>query len=185
MSLQAWNSPLRARKSWFLLGDEIAAIGNGIACPEQHIGVGWDGERRRTETIVENRKLGAEGTNRFIVDDVEKPSGMNWTELMPGVSWAHLEGNEPGSGIGYYFPGGAMVHGLREERRDRWRSINIRNDSDREASNSFLSLWFDHGTSPEHADYAYVLLPGLTASETGKYAADPGIVVAANTEDVH
>lgn len=185
MSLQAWNSPLRARKSWFLLGDEIAAIGSGIACPEQHIGVGWDGERRRTETIVENRKLGAEGTNRFIVDDVEKPSGMNWTELMPGVSWAHLEGNEPGSGIGYYFPGGAMVHGLREERRDRWRSINIRNDSDREASNSFLSLWFDHGTSPEHADYAYVLLPGLTASETGKYAADPGIVVAANTEDVH
>lgn len=185
MALQAWNSPLRARKSWFLFGDEIAALGSGISCPEQHVGIGWDGKRRRTETIVENRKLGEEGANRFIVDDVEKPSGMDWSEQMTGVSWAHLAGSEPGYGIGYYFPGGATVNGLREERRDRWRSINIRNDSDREASNSFLSLWFDHGTSPERADYAYVLLPGLTASETGNYAADPGIVVAANTEDVH
>jgi regulation of enolase protein 1 (concanavalin A-like superfamily) len=55
---------LRARKSWFLLDDEIVALGAGINSTSG----------RTIETVVENRSLNSQGDNGLVVDGVLQPS---------------------------------------------------------------------------------------------------------------
>ncbi|QNK59585.1 hypothetical protein H7F31_12410 [Paenibacillus sp. PAMC21692] len=57
------------------------------------------------------------------VDGVEKSSASGWSETMPGVHWAHIAGDNSGRDIGYYFPGGWMIKGLRETRTGSWNEI--------------------------------------------------------------
>ena len=76
------------------------------------------------ETIVENRKLGSNGDNTLTVNGVAESSAIGWSESMANVQWAHLAGNATGSDIGYYFPGGASLNGLRETRTGAWSDIN-------------------------------------------------------------
>jgi hyaluronate lyase len=176
MSLHPYNQNLSAKKSWFMFDDEVVALGSDIRSTD---GIA-------VETIVENRKLNGSGSNAFIVDGAAKPSATGWSETMSNTSWAHLAGNVAGSDIGYYFPGTAAVHALRESRTDSWTSINDRPvTSAAMHTNNFLNLWFNHGTNPSGEKYEYVLLPNKTAVQTGDYAAAPDIVVLENTSDVH
>lgn len=48
-------------------------------------------------------------------------------------------------------------------------------------TNSFLTLWFDHGANPNNEDYSYVLLPNKSSLEVAGYAANPDITVVENT----
>ncbi|HEY0947669.1 MAG TPA: polysaccharide lyase beta-sandwich domain-containing protein, partial [Opitutaceae bacterium] len=46
-----------------------------------------------------------------------------------------------------------------------------------------FSLWFDHGTGPQDASYAYVILPGSSEPETAEFAARPPSAVVANDRE--
>jgi hyaluronate lyase len=80
MHLDAYNSLLSSRKSWFMFDNEIVCLGNSIS----------DGTNGPVETIVENRRLGAYGNNAFTVNGVRShpgPAGMRpWPEP-PGRIW--------------------------------------------------------------------------------------------------
>jgi hyaluronate lyase len=177
MSLDGWSNNLWARKAWFMFDDEVVALGAGITDSGQ-TGNGWDGTPRKVETVIENRKLNASGGNTLLVNGSNKTATPSWSQS--GVTWAHLAGSAPGSDIGYYFPGGAEVKGLRESRTGRWSSINV-NGSTADTTNNFQQLWFDHGTNPTGEAYAYALLPGKSGAQTGSYAADPDIAVLENS----
>ncbi|WP_189819322.1 polysaccharide lyase 8 family protein [Streptomyces olivaceoviridis] len=102
------------------------------------------------ETVVDSRNLGENGTHG----------------LVRGRNWAHLE--EHG---GWILPYGGDLRTLREDRTGAWSDINT-TSTDERRTRRWQTLWLDHGTDPEDARYAYVLLPGASRAETAARAAD-------------
>src|SRR5262249_26343386 len=105
MELKAYGSSLTARRSWFMFDDEIVALGAAINSTDS-AGV---------ETIVENRKLDADGSNALTVNGEQKPATLGWSEAMSDVSWFHLDGTG-----GYSFPEPPVGDGGRPTRSRLW-----------------------------------------------------------------
>ncbi len=178
--LHPFEQSLTAQKSWFMFGDEIACLGSGIAAADQ----------KTVETIVENRKLNAEGTNRLIVNNQAMPSRLGWSEKLKDVKWIHLQGAGPDSSIGYYFPtqpgqsNSNEICLLREARTDAWHAIN-QAESRNPHTRSFIQIWIDHGTDPEDASYAYFLLPNRAPEQLNAYASAPSMEILENSKEAH
>ncbi|OME01437.1 hypothetical protein BSK64_21605 [Paenibacillus odorifer] len=173
MDLDPDNSTLSGKKSWFMFDDEIVALGAGITSTDN----------RKVETIVDNRKLKASGENVLTVNGEAKPSALGWSESMNQVHWAHLEGNVPGSGIGYYFPDAPTIDGLRESRTGAWKDIN-QGGSTEPITRNYASLSIAQGTNPVNQSYSYVLLPNQDETATARYSSSPDIEIIANTDSV-
>ncbi|MGW2476477.1 polysaccharide lyase 8 family protein [Streptomyces sp. NPDC001665] len=157
------GSSLRARKAWFLLDNTVVALGAGITSGDGHT----------VETVIENRNLGADGRNRLLVDGIPGRNG-----AFSHARWAHIEGVG-----GYVLAGGAALRTLREERTGTWRAIDTGADtggSNDPVTRRYLTLWLDHGTSPDGAAYSYVLLPGASAAATAVWSASRPVRVLAN-----
>ncbi|MEV6963386.1 polysaccharide lyase 8 family protein [Streptomyces sp. NPDC051207] len=166
--LKGLSSTLLAKKSWFFLDDAVVCLGAGIH--------GRDGTG--VESVVDNRNLGAAGVHGFTVDGSAQSATPGWSAILTDARWAHLAGH-----AGYVFPGGATVKALREARTGAWSDINKGAVTD-PVTRRYLTLWFDHGTDPTWATYAYVLMPGATAERTAARAADTGwLTVLANSND--
>lgn len=173
MDLDPDNSTLSGKKSWLMFDDEIVALGAGITSTDN----------RKVETIVDNRKLKASGDNVLTVNGEAKPSALGWSESMNQVHWAHLEGNVPGSGIGYYFPDAPTIDGLRESRTGAWKDIN-QGGSTEPITRNYASLSIAQGTNPVNQSYSYVLLPNQDETATARYSSSPDIEIIANTDSV-
>ncbi|NQX58638.1 polysaccharide lyase family 8 super-sandwich domain-containing protein [Paenibacillus qinlingensis] len=172
MELDASGSTLTAKKSWFMFDDEIVALGSGITSTDN----------RTIETIIENRKLNSSGSNAFTVNGTAKSSALGWSEAMTGVNWAHLAGSESGSSLGYYFPTGAAVKGLREARTGKWSNIDGRAGTPTtNITSNYLTMWVDHGLNPTNGMYAYVTLPNKTTTQVSSYASSPNVTILENS----
>ena len=176
MELHPVGRTLEAKKSWFMFDDEIVALGAGITSTD---GIA-------TETIVENRKLNGAGDNAVTVDGATKPTSLGWSETLTGANYVHLAGTVPGSDIGYYFPQGATVNGLREARTGNWKQLNSSSawDDSTPHTRNYLTLAVDHGTNPTDQSYSYVLLPNKTSAQVSDYAAAPDITILENSDSV-
>ncbi|WP_020577251.1 polysaccharide lyase 8 family protein [Actinopolymorpha alba] len=166
--LEAPVSPLVARKSWFCLDEYVIALGAGITGSSGH----------RVETIVENRNLHADGTNRLAVNGATRVSELGSEESIDGASWAHLDGVG-----GFLVPGGGRLKVRREARTGAWRDIH-QSGPITPITRRYLTMWFDHGVDPSDASYAYVVVPGATPRRTTELARDPGFQVLANSSAV-
>ncbi|WP_026932194.1 polysaccharide lyase 8 family protein [Glycomyces tenuis] len=159
------------KKSWFMFDDTIVAVGTGIT---SSLG-------EPVESIIENRRITGTG-QRLVVDGTELGDG---EQTVPGAAWAHLEGPNATSGIGYVFGDENTVHVKRGLRTGSWADVNQNGTPDeRPIEREYATLWFDHGVDPEGAGYAYTLLPGATPEEVQQYAAEPAVEVVANTPAV-
>ncbi|HEX8603920.1 MAG TPA: polysaccharide lyase 8 family protein [Pseudoduganella sp.] len=152
------GSSLHGRKSWFLLGERILALGADIGGGEGPV-----------ETIVENRRLADPGAH-FVVDGVPLADGRK-----RGARWAHLQDDGAGSRIGYVFPLGADVVAERAGRRGSWRALNDQ-QSAQEVRQGFQTLALPHGAG----SYAYLLLPAASAADTARAAREPQLRIEAN-----
>ncbi|GGT45611.1 polysaccharide lyase 8 family protein [Streptomyces atratus] len=164
----AQGTTLRTKKSWFLLDNAVIALGAGITAS--------DG--RPVETIVENRNLGTDGSNRLLVDGVHQPVEQGWAQDFGRARWAHVDGVG-----GYVFPEGTALHALREQRTGTWRAIDTGADtggSTDPVTRRYLTLRVDHGVSPTDARYAYVLLPGASAAATTVWSHSRPVRIVAN-----
>ncbi|MEV4415129.1 polysaccharide lyase family 8 super-sandwich domain-containing protein [Catellatospora sp. NPDC049609] len=163
------GSTLTGKKSWFCLGDQVVCLGAGITA----------GDGATVETTVDNRNLGpGAGTQALTVDGTAQPTTLGWNTTLPGTGWAHLAGFG-----GYVFPGTTTLRAVRENRTGTWREINT-SGATTAVSRKYLTLWVDHGLNPTNAGYAYILLPGATATATAARAAAPTVNVLANTSAV-
>jgi hypothetical protein len=113
MDLKNQAGTLTGKKSWFMFDDEIAALGAGIT------GTGSS----RIDTIVDNRMILPDTGNAFTVNGAAPALPLGQPQVQQQVSWAHLQGNVPGSDIGYYFPGTPGVTMLKETRTGQWSSM--------------------------------------------------------------
>ena len=163
---------LTARKSWFMLGDEIFCVGSGITATDA----------QPVETIIENHRLAGDRDPGLTVDGQARlpvPEPQAWT-----VRWLHLAGNVPGSSLGCVFAEPTRLQASLETRTGTWKEINASGD-DVPVSRRFLALWLDHGVKPKGATYAFVLLPGRTVEAVAQYAAAPAAVLLAASREVH
>jgi hyaluronate lyase len=163
--LYGFQSSLRARKSWFCLDEYVVALGGAIT----------GGGGAPVETVVENRNLHTDGANALLLNGTAQPADQGWSTVAGGIRWAHLDGV-----AGYVFLGGPVsLSAVREERTGQWHDINS-GGSTTPVTRRYLTLWLDHGTAPDGAGYAYLLVPGASPSRTRQLAAAPGVLVLAN-----
>lgn len=170
MDFKSTISDLEAKKSWFVFGDQIVALGAGIKTTAGDT----------TETIVENRKI--DNNNKLLVNGSEVVASDSADQQ--AANWAWLSENTKGSAIGYYFPEETTVSLKRETRTGKWSEVNTNSnagDAD-EVTKQYISIAMDHGTNPTDASYGYVLLPGKTQEEMTAYAKDNGIEILSNTD---
>ena len=175
---------LKGKKSWFMFENEIVCLGAGIQNKGMDLPV---------ETTIENRRLGTDGENAFVVNGeeadlpikeanikelAEHSADVSGTEF-DGAEWAHLEGNGSSAGIGYYFPEeGTSIRARRARNTGNWSDIGT---TEGESTQNYLEMWFDHGKNPTNGSYSYVLLPETGKEETENYAKAPQVTVLANT----
>ncbi|CAL9537901.1 Xanthan lyase [Streptomyces sp. enrichment culture] len=100
------------------------------------------------ETVVDNRNLGEAGATAFT-------RGPGWAHLEHHGGWIVLDGE---------------LRTLREDRTGAWSDINSAGTTERR-TRRWQTLWLDHGTDPDGAGYAYVLLPGAGRRRTARRAA--------------
>ncbi|WP_248929808.1 polysaccharide lyase family 8 super-sandwich domain-containing protein [Paenibacillus hamazuiensis] len=174
MQFNPYGTDLTGKKSWFLFDNEIVALGAGIT----------SSKGQPVQTIVENRRLNDAGSSVLTVNGEAQPVSMTGgAQTYADARWMHLAGSGANSDIGYYFPAGSTVYGLREARTGSWGAIQGPAETE-PITRNYQELWFDHGTNPSGASYQYAVLPGLSPIETAQYAADPGFVVLENSPDV-
>lgn len=99
------------------------------------------------------------GSDTLLINGVDTQITDAEDKLYENTSYAHLD-----KFGGYYFPN--------KENLSVRRTVS---------SASFCEMWIDHGVSPEASDYAYVLLPGMTADETKNYSSNPQVEILSNT----
>ncbi|MEU2429914.1 polysaccharide lyase 8 family protein [Streptomyces sp. NPDC007861] len=168
--LQGITSTMYAKKSWFFLDDSVVCLGAGITSADGHT----------VETTVDNRNLGAAGSAALSVNGIRQPVEQGWTATRARTRWAHIAGH-----AGYVFPGGAEIGALREERTGAWRDINT-GSSPEPFTRRYLTLWQDHGTDPQDASYAYILMPGASELRTAARALDGDwLEILSNTAQQH
>jgi hyaluronate lyase len=165
---------LTYKKSWFMFDNSVIAMGSDIK----------DLSGNEVETIVENIQLNNNGDNALLVNGILKPNNHNRTENLTGVSWIYLEGNVPGSDMGYYFPGKAVINVIREARTGSYKEIHMRMSEELHTRN-FLTLWFNHRTNPSDQTYSYVLFPNTSKEKVASYATDPDILILENSNYAH
>ncbi len=179
MKLHPVGESLTAQKSWFMFDDEVVCLGSGVRSSDEG----------SIETVVDNRKLDAPlGANVFLVNGLEVPNALGWFGTMTDSRWAHVQGNVLGADVGYFFPGGATLRGLRETRTASWNQLSHKSEAMQSGltfSKTFLTFWLDHGPKPSGARYAYVLLPDRSSAQTQSYAGHPDITVESLDERVH
>lgn len=169
MWLDAYGSTLEAKKSWFMAGGEIVCLGAGIHST--------DG--RTIETTIENRKLNADADYVLTLDG-QPVLAQNGRKSASAAHWVHFAGTTEGTAVGYYFPQPTAVNLLREDRTGNWIEINYAALNMPDITKGYFTLWTDHGKNPQGATYAYVLLPGLSADQTARYAEHPTVEILAN-----
>ncbi|WP_068604417.1 polysaccharide lyase 8 family protein [Paenibacillus swuensis] len=177
MLLKGDGTTLEAKKSWFMFDDEVVSLGTGISSTDN----------RTIESIIENRKLNASGSNAWTVNGtLQSTSLTQGVKSFNAVSSAHIAGNVSGSDVGYYFPMTPNLKGLREARTNKWSDVNGSNvpEGDPSFTRNYMTMWFDHGANPTAGSYQYVTLPGMSTSQTTAYAGNPDIEVLENSAEV-
>jgi hyaluronate lyase len=175
MSEHPAGTELYAKKSWFMLDDEIVCLGTGITCTSGG----------QVDTTVENRKLGKTGTTTFNIADTAYSLAAPTTWANPVTvstgttpTWCALDGV-----AGYYFPEGASnLQAQFVSGSGAWTTINPTDSDAATYTDYYLQIVSKHGVNPTGAKYAYVILPNRTVSSVKAYAANPDVTILSNTE---
>lgn len=155
------------KKSWFLLGDIIVALGSGITSATGNT----------VETIVENRQLPPGTAHCLTLCGAQKEVSLDGEGQQAGfVHWAHLQTG--GQGIGYHFFAGAEVQALVQTRKGNWAAQGT---TQGEESAQFASLWLTHGANPQNSSYAYALLPGCSVEQVRQAAHRQDVEILCNS----
>jgi len=179
MSAHPNGTQLYAKKSWFMLDDEVVCLGAGIKCTSTG----------QVDTTVENRRLSKTGSTTFNIGDNQYSLSASepWATPVTVASgtnstWCVLDGV-----AGYYFPqGGSNLQAKFASSTDysdgKWKTINPTDSNTNIYTDYYLKLWFNHGATPTGAKYAYVILPNRSVSGMKAYAANPDVTILSNTE---
>lgn len=93
-----------------------------------------------------------------------------------GTDWAALEG------VGYWFPN-RDVQTSKDSRSGTWASLGASDDASTKTQ-SFVTLFVDHGASPMNATAEYAIVPNVTADQMRSWSASRPISILVNNDRV-
>jgi hypothetical protein len=161
------ESALSAKKSWFFFNNEMVCLGTAINCTTTNT----------IETIVNQRPIPQPDAPLY-VDGAAKPATLGWEETMTNITWAHFDS------IGYYFPGGQDITGMRKAQSGSWLSLNDMNDSVTH-TNNFITLLYDHGTQVSGGTYSYGVVMNNSHTEMAAYASAAPFTILKQNDSIH
>lgn len=106
--------------------------------------------------------------------DKSAPMTANGRKEYPALSWAWHDD------IGYAFPTPAKVTLGEAPQKGSWKAVYSAGSAELETKDVF-AMRLDHGTKPQQAAYAYVILPSVSAEQVRTYAARPDLEILSNT----
>lgn len=127
---------LSAHKAWFMFDDKIVCLGAGISAEE-------------------NLPVVTSVNQSFLHGPIHSDTGKSGLEKMSGklkLNWLIHDQ------IGYFFPGVSEVNLHTGEVEGSWNWVASRYPNMTTKANLF-HLWMEHGTNPQGASYAYILVP--------------------------
>jgi hyaluronate lyase len=163
-----------ANKSAFMFDDEIVLLGSGI---NDQLG-------REVISTIDNRMFASSETSSITGATYDHQALMNPVNGQYNLKWLNFKTNDDASKVGYYFPEATRINVSTNTVTESLRKIRTVNPAANITEN-FFTLGLEHGTNPQNAKYAYVILPTFNEEETEQYANNPGINILSNTEDVH
>lgn len=137
---------VRAHKSWFMFDNEVVCLGTGISSdlPENIV------------TTVNQCHLDGDvwiNTGKTIRKVAEEEMTFAQT---PRWMWH--------DSIAYFFPQESPLKLKAGEQKGNWAKINF-NYSPLEISMPVFNLTINHGKTPQHASYEYIVVPGVNRPE--------------------
>ena len=147
----AYNSlGVSAKKSWFFLGDAMVALGTEINAPAASSPV----------VTTLNQSLLAGDVTFCAGGSTRTLSG---TALPSALQWVHHDGT------GYFFPDEATNASIAgDPQTGSWKSVNTSQSPD-PVSLDVFSLQLNHGSAVSGASYAYLVAPGLDATDMAAF----------------
>ncbi|MGC3978571.1 MAG: polysaccharide lyase family 8 super-sandwich domain-containing protein [Paludibacteraceae bacterium] len=137
-----------AQKTWFMFGNEVVCLGAGIKSTASEEINSTINQCLHKGDIV----MSANGTTTTLTTGTFTPTNIDW-----------IYHNK----VGYYFPKGGNINLSNAVGSGNWSTINTAYSG--VVSKDIFTLWFNHGTMPTAADYAYIVVPGKTLEEVKQY----------------
>jgi chondroitin AC lyase len=151
------RGPLSARKAWFFFDDEYVCLGAGITCDSANPVV-----TSMNQCLLDGDvRAGTAGA---------VPMGET---VLGGETWVHHDD------VGYVLAAPTDLTLATGTRTGSWSRIGT--GSPEELTRDVFDLRIEHGPGPDGAEYAYIVLPAVTAEEAQRYAQDPPVEILANT----
>ncbi len=141
---------ITAKKAWFFFGDEVLCLGNSINSSatvniNTTLNQCW---------LKGNVAVFSEGST------ITPPKGEH--SSLSQVNWVWHDN------IAYLFPNGGNVQMSNKEQTGSWNLINT-SETATAIKGDVFTLWLNHGTNPQDAQYAYVVAPGKSLTDMETY----------------
>ncbi|MEZ4989280.1 MAG: polysaccharide lyase family 8 super-sandwich domain-containing protein [Saprospiraceae bacterium] len=157
---------LQAKKAWFMFDREYVCLGTGIASKSAYpVATTINQALLKTAVLIKSENA-----------VMEVPRGEH---LLQAVEWLLQDS------IGYLFHQPTATHLNNTSVIGNWRSINHQSGYTEEPiQKEVFKLWFDYGTRPQSAQYAYTVLPAVDRDDLETYSTQSPINVLSNTSDL-
>ena len=167
MELAPAGSTLEARKAWIFLDDAVVFLTSGVRSSSDH----------PVETVVNQWPMSGRDAP-VTIDGVRVARSLPWSSSESGMNWITVDG------VGYYFPTHSTIRMAVEDRQGSWARLGSAAPDETPHSRPVATMWFDHGTRPDGAQAAWVLVPNRTAAEMADWAESAPITVLRNDDAV-
>lgn len=158
--------PLRADKSWFLLGDEIVCLGSGITAEDS---------QHPVETTLFQTTLGDQPTKPWWISNLSPITTAEWQGKPPtkgGLWMVDPQGN------GYTVP---QAQHLRFQRGQQ----TSKTTAGKPSAGPVAVAWWDHGLQPNGATYHYAIHPQQSPVEVARRLEHPDYTVLRQDAQAH
>ena len=155
-----------ARKSWFFFDDEVVCLGAGVTSSSQS----------DVQTTVNQCLDNAKWTL-----DYKDGNGKSQLKLSDNIAKTDIKWVRH-NGVAYVFPKGGKVTVERKKQTGNWHDIN-NVEPNRTSTLDVATVAIDHGTRPQNASYAYVIVPDNTSDNAlDKYAQSNEVSILSNSK---
>jgi chondroitin AC lyase len=151
-----------AKKAWFFFDEEVVALGAAIksdASEEVYTSVNQSFLNGAVQVSYDAQNINT-------IDRGE--------HSLQAPLWV-LHDN-----VGYVFLNGQDITLKNEQQSGTWYAINNSCSTDT-VNEDVFSIWYNHGTQPTSASYAYAIVPSTTASELNELVNNMPLQILANT----
>lgn len=160
MDFEGKQFKITGKKAWFLFDDEVVALGTGIRSQhEAAVNTTLNQCLLREPPMVDGAPFGGEeGT-------------------LDSPRWVHHDR------IGYVFPESQPVQ-IRVGARTADTTVINKLYPSQKVTRKVFGLWIPHGTKPQGASYAYVVVPGIQPDAMAAYRKALPVTILSNGEDI-